>query len=95
MNHTNEGKPREYWIDPLLSPPNSVYTEPSESCIHVIEYSAFESAQARIKELEAQLEIAIQALEKYRGVKRVIMHIYGGDYVLVADEALSKLKGDV
>ena len=46
---------KEFWIDPLLSPSNSVYTEPSESCIHVIEHSAYQAAQARIEELENKL----------------------------------------
>lgn len=44
MNRENKsGKWREYWLDPLLSPRNSIYTEPSETCIHVIEYEAFVS----------------------------------------------------
>jgi hypothetical protein len=49
---TNSNKAREFWLDPLLSPRNSIYTEPSESCIHVIEA---EPTLALIAKLEEEL----------------------------------------
>lgn len=38
--------------------------ELKEEQLHVIEYAALEQANAKIKELEAKLEIAVERLEK-------------------------------
>jgi len=64
MNKENKsGKWREYWLDPLLSPRNSIYTEPSETCIHVIEYAAFEHAATKCEEAQSELLIQRKALD--------------------------------
>lgn len=67
MNKENKsGKWREYWLDPLLSPRNSIYTEPSETCIHVIEYTAFEHAATKCEEAQSELLSCRKELEKLK-----------------------------
>lgn len=59
--------------------------------IKVIEYAALEQANEKIKELEAKLEIAVEALElleKYKAYN-------GDDWVsLESRQALEKLRGE-
>ena len=74
---SKQDKPREFWIQETAFEPTVFYSRkefefhenemheleerPFCDAVHVIEYSAFEAAQAKIAQLEKELKIAVDA----------------------------------
>lgn len=86
-----ENKYREFWLEFDRGRWTATYTEKvdglNEDAIHVIEYSALESANAENAKLKENLKIAIEALEFECGNRCAI-----GINPCNAREALEKIK---
>lgn len=73
----NKGKPREFWIDDLHSyepyiqeREGTMINKPFESCIHVIEKSAYDKAVAERDEWKNKFETRIHRHEYMDSIKQ-------------------------
>lgn len=80
---------REFWLDPLLSPPNSIYTEPSEYCIHTIEIAAVEQLKAENEKLKSLFSVQLDMLEQNKQMSTEIEKLKSK--LKVAETALNDL----
>lgn len=86
----SESKFTEFWLDPLLSPRNSIYTESSESCIHVIEISAIKHYERKIADLESIIACKLNENDEF-GCEFVITKILNNK-ISARDARISELE---
>lgn len=94
-----ETKPREYWIQAIFGNIALRHEKPIWFSHHVIDYSAYNQANERIKELEAELLAAREALNNISQEVCLLGHednclccLIEASTIEQAEEALSRIE---